>query len=143
MCGSWGLNQVAIKVALWGIPPALQMGARSLVAALLVFAWCLIRRQPLFARDGTLWPGLAVGLMFAVEFALIFWGLQITTAARGVLFIYVAPFVVASVAHFVLGEVLNARKLAGLACAFSGLVLALPTSCRCPLRTLSWATRCV
>jgi drug/metabolite transporter (DMT)-like permease len=39
--------------------------------------------------------GLAVGVVFAVEFALLFWGLQITTAARGVLFLYVAPFVVA------------------------------------------------
>ena len=95
MCGSWGLNQVAMKVALWGIPPALQMGGRSLLAALLVFGWCVVRRKPVLEADGTLWPGLAVGVVFAVEFALLFWGLGITTAARGVLFLYVAPFVVA------------------------------------------------
>ena len=45
LCGSWGLTQVAIKVTLLGMPPALQLGARSVLAALLVFLWCLVRAQ--------------------------------------------------------------------------------------------------
>lgn len=124
LCGSWGLNQVAIKVALYGIPPVLQMGARSLLAAVLVFLWCLIRRKPIFERDGTLWPGLLVGVLFALEFVLLFRGLSITTAARGVIFIYTAPFVVAIGAHFFIGERLTGLKLAGLVLAFLGLALA-------------------
>ncbi|MBA3516786.1 MAG: DMT family transporter [Rhizobiales bacterium] len=124
LCGSWGLNQVAIKVALWGIPPALQMGGRSLVAAILVGVWCALRRIPLFSSDGTLWPGIAVGILFAVEFVLLFWGLEITSAGRGVLFLYLAPFVVAVGGHFFLGERLSGRKLMGLGCAFLGMALA-------------------
>jgi drug/metabolite transporter (DMT)-like permease len=124
LCASWGLAQVATKVALAGIPPALQMGARSAIAALLVCLWCLTRRKPVFDRDGTLWPGLAVGLLFAAEFLALFWGLGLTTASRGVVFLYLAPFVVAVSGHFALGEKLGVRKLAGLVCAFLGLVLA-------------------
>lgn len=125
LCGSWGLAQVATKVALWGIPPALQMGGRSAIAAILVFLWCLVRRKPVFQSDGTLWPGLLVGVLFAGEFLLLFYGLQLTTASRGVVFLYVAPFVVALAAHFVLGERLSTVKLVGLAAAFLGVVLAL------------------
>ena len=128
LCGSWGLNQVAIKVTLWGIPPALQMGLRSLLAAVLVLAWCLARGVPIFRRDATLWPGLAVGLLFGLEFLLLFFGLQLTTASRGVVLLYLAPFVVAIGAHFALGEPLSARKLAGLVAAFLGVVLAFSES---------------
>jgi drug/metabolite transporter (DMT)-like permease len=124
LCGSWGLNQVAIKVGLWGIPPAMQMGARSAVAALLVFGWCVLRGRGLFRPDRSLWPGLGAGLLFGAEFLAIFWGLQYTTAARAVIFIYLTPFVVALGGHFLLGERLGLRKLIGLVLAFLGLVLA-------------------
>ncbi len=128
LCGSWGLAQVATKVALWGIPPALQMGGRSAIAAVLVFLWCLLRGKPVFRFDGTLWPGLAVGLLFAGEFLMLFYGLQLTSASRGVVFLYLAPFVVALGAHFALGERLTAVKLIGLAGAFLGVVLAFSDS---------------
>jgi drug/metabolite transporter (DMT)-like permease len=124
MCASWGFNQVAIKVALAGIPPVLQMGGRSLVAGLLVLLWCGLRRTQLLRADQTLWPGLAAGLLFAAEFVLLFWGMQFTTASRAVILLYLAPFVVAVCGHFFLGEHLGLRKLTGLVFAFSGVALA-------------------
>jgi drug/metabolite transporter (DMT)-like permease len=130
LCGSWGLNQVAIKVALYGIPPVLQMGGRSLVAAIVVLLWCALRRKPLFGRDGTLWPGLAAGLLFAAEFAILFWGIQFTTASRAAVILYLAPFVVAIGGHFLLGEPLGVRKLIGLALAFGGVLLAFSDALR-------------
>lgn len=123
LCGSWGLSYVAIKVTLLGMPPAFQLGARSALAALLVFLWCLVRRKSLFERDRTLWPGLIAGLLFALEFLAIFVGMQWTTAARAIVFIYLSPFVVALCGHFFLGEPLNTRKLAGLVLAFAGLLV--------------------
>lgn len=36
LCGAWGFQQVAIKEANASIPPILQAGIRSLIAALLV-----------------------------------------------------------------------------------------------------------
>lgn len=124
LCGSWGLAQVATKVTLLGIPPALQMGGRSAIATVLVLLWCLVRRKPVFAADGSLWPGLIVGALFAGEFLLLFYGLERTTASRGVVFLYLAPFVVALAAHVFLGERLSTLKIAGLLAAFAGLVLA-------------------
>ncbi len=144
LCGSWGLNQVAIKVTLWGMPPALQLGARSAVAAALVFLWCLLRRKPLFKRDGTLLPGLAAGLLFGFEFLLIFMGLQHTTASRAVIFIYLSPFVVALGGHLFLDEALSARKFAGLGLALAGLVVAFSDAFATPTRaTLPGDMLCV
>lgn len=138
LCGSWGLNQVAIKVSLWGFPPAFQMGARSLVAAVLVFLWCVVRRKPLFQSDGTLGPGILVGVLFGAEFLVLFFGLQITSAARGALFVYLAPFVVAVGGHFWLGETLNGRKLVGLCGAFLGLALAFSDKLSLPTPDALW-----
>jgi drug/metabolite transporter (DMT)-like permease len=144
LCGSWGLNQVAIKVTLWGIPPAFQMGLRSALAALLVFLWCAIRGRKIFSADGSLWPGLAAGLLFGLEFLAIFWGLQNTTAARAVIFIYLAPFVVALGGHFLLDEPLGRWKLIGLIGAFAGLVLAFADGLSLPSReTLLGDSLCV
>ena len=44
------------------MPPALQMGARSLIAALLVFLWCAAARQAdVPGATARCWPGLVVG----------------------------------------------------------------------------------
>ncbi len=41
-----------------------------------------------------MWPGIVAGLLFGLEFILIYRGLLYTTASRAVLFIYTAPFFV-------------------------------------------------
>ena len=94
LCLSWGFNQVATKLAIHDVPPVIQAAIRSAGAALLICIWCAVRGTKLFSRDGTLWPGLAAGLFFAIEFILIYRGLLYTTATRAVLFIYLAPFFV-------------------------------------------------
>jgi drug/metabolite transporter (DMT)-like permease len=79
----------------------------------------------LFERDRSFWPGLAAGLLFAAEFAIIFVGLNHTTASRAVVFIYCAPFVVAIGIHWLVpSERLGLRQFAGLLCAFGGIVVA-------------------
>src|SRR4051812_37789972 len=127
-CASWGLAQVAAKEALLEIPPGLQAGGRSAIAAVLVLLWGLLRGKRLTERDGTFLPGLAVGLIFGVEVVVLFQGVEHTTASRGIVIFYLAPFFVAGGGHFLLGERLDARKLAGLACAFAGVVLAFSDS---------------
>jgi drug/metabolite transporter (DMT)-like permease len=125
LCLSWGLNQVAIKVANLGLQPVVQSGLRSLLGALLVALWCRLRGVPLFARDGTLKAGVAAGLLFALEFILIYVALDYTTVARGIVLIYFAPVVVAVGAHFLIPrERLTGLRAFGLAAAFLGVVLA-------------------
>ena len=124
LCAIWGLQQVAIKIANAGISPIWQAGLRSLGATAVITLWALVRGVRLFERDRTLWPGLAVGLMFAGEFALIFIGLEYTPASRGVIFLYTAPFLVALGARWFLpGERLRASQWWGMGLAFVGVVL--------------------
>ena len=99
LCASWGLNQVAIKVAIKvgiaGVPPVLQAGIRSTGSAFLVLLWMVLRGWPVLKRDGPIWWGILVGILFSVEFILIYWGLEFTNASRSVIFLNTSPFVVA------------------------------------------------
>jgi drug/metabolite transporter (DMT)-like permease len=124
-CAVWGMNQVAAKVANEGISPILQAGLRSAGAGMLLWLWSAARGIRLFERDGSLVAGLAAGLLFATEFAVIFVGLNHTTASRAVVFLYCAPFVVAIGTHWLVpSERLGRRQVAGLVLAFAGIVLA-------------------
>jgi drug/metabolite transporter (DMT)-like permease len=134
-CASWGLQQTAIKLAAHGIAPVLQAGVRSILAIACLLVWARLRGVRLDPRDGTFWPGLAAGLLFGAEFAAIYTGLQFTTAARSVVFIYTAPFFIAVGCHlFVPGERMSRAQVLGLALAFAGILaafaeaLALPTA---------------
>lgn len=132
-CALWGLNQVATKLALAEIPPLMQAAMRSAGAALLVAAWARWRGIRLFEHDGTARAGLAMGLLFALEFGCIFIGLQHTAASRMVVFIYLAPFVVALGMPFVArDERLRPAQLAGLAAAFGGVVWAFAEGLHAP-----------
>ena len=124
-CFLWGLNQVAAKAALPEIAPLWQAAARSVGGALLVALWARARGIALFTRDGTGPGGLLAGLIFAAEFACIFTGLQFTTASRMVVFVNIAPFVVALGMPFVAhSERLSLPQWLGLSIAFGGLLYA-------------------
>jgi len=125
LCAVWGLQQVAVKAALAGISPLLQVGLRSACAAVLVFAWARRRGLRLFDADGSLKPGLIAGLLFAAEFVCIFVGLEHIGASRMVVFLYTAPcFTVLGLHWFVPGEHINWRQGLGIALAFLGIVVA-------------------
>ncbi|MDH4392988.1 MAG: DMT family transporter [Aquabacterium sp.] len=124
-CALWGLNHVITKATLAEIPPLLQAGLRSVGAAVLVALWARAQGISLNLRNGTLPGGLLAGATFAAEFACIYWGLQYTEASRMIIFIYLAPFVVAlGMPLVVRSERPSAAQLAGLAVAFSGVAWA-------------------
>ena len=133
LCASWALQQVTIKVASHGVSPVLQSGIRSVGATVLVWMWMTVRREPILERDGTLWWGIAAGLLFAGEFLLIYWGLEFTHASRAVIFLYMSPFVVALGAQlFIPGERLRMIQVVGLCCAFAGIAVAFRESLSFP-----------
>src|SRR5260221_1237567 len=125
LCLSWGFNQIAVKLVLPEVPPMLQALTRSLGAlpVLLVIGW--FRRVKFFQRDGTLWPGVIAGVIFGIEFVLIYRGLLLTSASRAAVFLYTAPFFVALGSYVFLGERLRASQWGGLALSFAGIALAI------------------
>lgn len=121
----WGLQQVAIKVALPSVSPLAQAAIRSILATVLLLGWARWRRIRLFGRDGTLAAGLVAGALFAAEFCFIYGGLAHTTASRMVVFVYLAPVLTAlGLALVVPGERLAPRQWLGVLLAFAGLVTA-------------------
>ena len=125
LCLSWGFNQIAVKLVLPDVPPMLQALARSIGAlpVLLVIGW--FRGVKFFERDGTLWPGVIAGVIFGIEFVLIYRGLLLTSASRAAVFLYTAPFFVALGSYVFLGERLRASQWGGLALCFTAVALAI------------------
>jgi drug/metabolite transporter (DMT)-like permease len=125
LCLSWGFNQISVKLTLPDIPPLTQAAIRSVggLAVIVLGAW--LRGVKMFERDGTLRAGLFIGVLFGLEFVFIYRGLVYTTASRAVVFLYVAPFVVALGSRRFLGEHLTSTQWAGLGLSFTGVALAI------------------
>jgi drug/metabolite transporter (DMT)-like permease len=132
----WGLQQVAIKLALPAVAPLTQAAIRSALATVLLLGWAQLRRMRLFDRDGTLVPGIVAGLLFGAEFCFIYVGLAHTTASRLVVFVYLAPIITAlGLAWFVPGERLAPLQWCGVLLAFAGLVTAFADGFAAPGRS--------
>src|SRR5271154_2784121 len=125
LCLSWGFNQIAVKLVLPDVPPMLQALARSVGALPVLLIIARARGVRMFERDGTLWPGLSAGVIFGLEFVLIYRGLLLTSASRAVVFLYSTPFFVALGSHLFLGERLRASQWGGLGLSFAGVALAI------------------
>lgn len=125
LCNIWGLQQVVIKLAAPDMAPMLQVGLRSALSAALVVLFMFWRRQPWHGADGTLWAGLLVGLLFALEFLFIAEGLRYTSAAHMVVLLYTAPIFVALGLHlWQPSERLRRLQWVGILLAFSGILVA-------------------
>ncbi len=125
-CMFWGLQQILVKSIMDQVDPLFQSSLRAMGATVLLVLWCRLRGVPLFERDGSLWPGLLAGALFAAEFACIYLGLRLTNASRLTVFLYTSPFWVAAlVPLFVKSERLRALQWLGLACAFVAVAFAL------------------
>ena len=125
VCLSWGFNQIAVKLTLADIPPMLQATIRSVGALPVLLLIARLRGVKMLERDGTLRAGLLAGVIFGVEFVLIYRGLQLTSASRAVVFLYTAPFFVALGSYQFLGERLRASQWGGLGLSFAGVALAI------------------
>jgi drug/metabolite transporter (DMT)-like permease len=100
----WGLNYSAIKLSNTGLSPVFTTFLRSVIASSCGILYCIMIKQKLFHRG-----------------ILLFHGVLYTDSARAVIFIYLAPFVVAAGAHVFLKERLNVIKSLGLILAFLGI----------------------
>jgi drug/metabolite transporter (DMT)-like permease len=125
LCLCWGMQQVAIKAAAPGMDTVLQIGLRSTLAVILLGIVRFCRGEGLALRDGTLKPGIAVGILFASQFLCVATGLKYTTASHMAVFMYTAPVFTALGMHWLVpGEKLRPGQLAGVCVAFVGVAVA-------------------
>ncbi|HUV80435.1 MAG TPA: DMT family transporter [Candidatus Bathyarchaeia archaeon] len=123
LCFLWGGNLVSIKISNQGIPPIMAATIRSIVAAGLLWAYARSRGKGVFLQGRDLLHGAVIGILFALEFIFLYWGLDFTLASRGTLFLYMHPFWVALGAHFLLpDDRLTVLKGGGLVLALVGLI---------------------
>lgn len=123
LCFLWGGNLVSIKISNLGIPPIMAATIRSVVAAGLLWTYASSRGKGVFVRGSDMRHGAVIGILFALEFLCLYWGLDFTHASRGTIFLYMHPFWVALGAHFLLpDDRLTLIKGGGLVLALFGLV---------------------
>jgi drug/metabolite transporter (DMT)-like permease len=125
LCAIWGMQQVVLKATAADISPLMQIALRSGVAALLVGLVMGWRKERMRLSDGTLRPGVLVGLLFGLEFLLVAEGLRHTSASHMVVFLYTAPiFAALGLAWRLPAERLTALQWLGIALAFGGIAFA-------------------
>lgn len=119
-------NQILIKFVNGGLQPIFFAGLRSAIAVVCIGLWMTWRGRPPRLRREMLGPGLAIGLVFSVEFICLFIALDLTTVTRTSIILYSMPVWMAIGAHFTLAnERVTTRKSLGLVMAFSGVTWAL------------------
>jgi drug/metabolite transporter (DMT)-like permease len=124
LCLIWGANMAVVKIGAREIPSLFMAGVRSAVAAMCVYIWMKFKGVTVFPSGTLVLHGVIIGILFGSEFALIYVGLEYTSASRTYILLYVAPFFVAIGAHFFLkGDRLNTWKFIGLIFAFVGIVV--------------------
>ncbi len=125
-CLFWGFQQVLVKATIAEVPAVFQAAIRFNFALALIWLWCRWRGIAVFERDGSLWPGLLAGALFAAEFSCLYTALQFTGASRATVFLYTSPFWVALVLPLLVkSERLGKVQWAGLTAAFVGVAFAL------------------
>jgi drug/metabolite transporter (DMT)-like permease len=119
----WGGNMVSIKVSNQGVPPILAATLRSVVASLLLWAFAMLRREPVLFSRADLGHAFAIGTFFGLDFLFLYWGPAFTDASRAVIFLYTHPFWVLVAAHLILpDDRLSLTKVVGLVLAFLGMI---------------------
>lgn len=124
--GLLGLNQVLIKMVNAGLQPVFQAGLRSACAIIPILLFALIIRRKLSMTDGTFPYGIGCGLLFSIEFVVLFLALDYTTVARVSVLFYTMPVWFTIAASFLLpGESLTRGRIIGLGLAVCGIVIAM------------------
>lgn len=107
------------KIGLREIPPFTFMFLRFLIASLLILPFYL--KAPLPPRR--LWPPALVSLFSSANIFLFAFGIRLTTATVSQVIYSVIPVITAILAHWLVKERFNRKKIIGIALGFFGLMV--------------------
>ena len=120
----FGANAVAVKVTLVGVGVYSAAGIRFGLAAIAITLWSIYTGRSLRIDRGQAKSLFVISLLFTVQVALFYHGLNLTTASHGTLIANLLPFVVLVLAHyFIPGEPFTRKKIAGVMLGFIGVLL--------------------
>jgi len=123
LCLIWGLNWVVMKEANQVFPPVLFTTYRFILGSgVLLFSMTYLKKIPIPRREDWKWIILGGILQTAFFNTAVQVGMQFLSAGLSSVLSYSMPFWVAIMAHFLLGEKLTRRKIAGVAMGIVGLV---------------------
>jgi drug/metabolite transporter (DMT)-like permease len=122
LCVVWGFNPIILTVALADVGPFAVSGIRCLIGCLFIGLYAIATKRAIFRLDGTEGLGLLLGLLYAGQFMTLFEAMRLTSVAHSIVFLYVAPLLIALGATFLLkDERLRHVQWVGLGLAFFGL----------------------
>jgi drug/metabolite transporter (DMT)-like permease len=124
LCTIWGVQQVVMKGVAADVAPIMQLAIRFAGASIFFGLLVALREGRRAFADGTLRSGLALGLMFSLEFVLVGAALVHTTVAHTIVFLYSAPIFTALGLQFIPEERLDGVQWTGIAAAFFGIIVA-------------------
>jgi len=119
---AFGAQQTAVKLAVADIGPIAQAALRSAGGAALLAGWFLWRRTNPFAAPFAL--SVVLGVLFAVDFSLLYLGIALTSASHATVLYSTAPMMIALAAMTAIAdEPFDTRKIAGIGIAFAGVAI--------------------
>ena len=117
-----GINPIILKAALAELGPFALSGARCAIGCLCIVIYATVTKRAIFRIDGTEAIGALLGLLFVAQFAALFEAVRWTTLSHSIVFLYVAPLLVALGTTFLLkNEHLRPLQWIGLGLAFFGV----------------------
>jgi len=122
LCTLWGGQQILFKFSMDDISPSMQIGLRSTLGCVLLALFMWFQGTSLALWRGPWRAGMAVGLLFGLEWWMIGESLRLTTASHLVVFLYTAPIFTALGLHYwVPEEHLSRRQWFGVLVSFAGI----------------------
>ncbi len=123
-CLIWGSTWMVIKVGLRGAPPLTGIAVRMTIAAAIVVAILRARRIALPRERRFFWIGIFLGFFHIVlPYTLVYYGEQYISSGLAAVLFAAMPLVVGLIARVTLGEILTARKIAGIVAGMAGVAV--------------------
>ncbi|MBW3592133.1 MAG: EamA family transporter [Actinobacteria bacterium] len=134
---AWGSTFLAIAVAVRTIPPFVAMGARHLLAGLILLAWGLLRgERDAIGRRQVVAASIFGGALFVGGHGLLAWAQQRIPSGVAALVIASIPLWIAVLDRVAFGRRLSGRAIAGLVVGFGGVALLVDPTGGGPVDTL-------
>lgn len=114
---AWGTTWFAITLQLGVVDPVISITYRFALAALLLFAWCMLRKETLKLTRAQHLAAFGVGLFtFAIDYAFVYWAEERVTSA-----VVAVVFAALAFINLIVFRIVFAQRAAPLAWVAAGL----------------------